>query len=117
MSLYKRGRIYWCEWEIGGKRIRESTGTENEPAAQEYHDCRRAELWRAAKLGEQRISTWDEAALAWVEEHAQYKKSFEDDRLRLIWLTRHLGGKPITYITTDLMLALRKELMRTRAAS
>ena len=27
MSLYKRGRIYWCEFEFAGKRYRYSTGT------------------------------------------------------------------------------------------
>lgn len=115
MSLYKRGTNYWCEWQIGGKRIREATGTPDRQAAQEYHDRRRAELWRETKLGDIRIATWDEAALQWVDEHAVHKASFETDRVRLIWLTEQLTGKPITEITTDELLAIRKELLATRA--
>lgn len=115
MSLYKRGNIYWCEWEIGGKRVRETSGTSDRQAAQEYHDRRRAEIWRETKLGDTRVATWDEAALSWVDEHAQHKKSFETDRQRLIWLTERLTGKPLTIITTDAMLTLRKELLIDKA--
>ena len=117
MSLYKRGGIYWCEWEISGKRIRESASTEDHKKAQEYHDRRRAEIWRKGKLGEQRVAQWDEAALAWVDEHAQYKKSYEDDRLRLIWLTKRLTHAPLTIITTESILVLRKELLKDKSPS
>ncbi len=117
MSLYKRGSTYWCEWEISGKRIRETTGTTDRQAAQEYHDRRRSDLWRETKLGDTRVATWDEATLSWVEEHAQHKKSYEDDRLRLIWLTNKLTGRPITNITTDTLLELRKELVTDKAHS
>lgn len=75
MALYKRERIFWCEWEIGGKRIRETTGTADRKAAQEFHDRRRADLWRETKLGDTRIVSWDEAALSWVDEHAIHKKA------------------------------------------
>ena len=116
MSLYQRGRIWWCEWDIGGERVRETTRTADRQAAQEFHDRRRAELWRQTQLGETRVSTWDEAALSWVE-HAQHKKSYETDRQRLIWLTRRLTGKPLTIITTETLLALRKELLKDRASA
>ena len=66
MAIYKRGRIYWCEWEVGGKRIRETTGTSDRKAAQEYHDRRRADLWRQVKIGDVKIPTWDEAALCTI---------------------------------------------------
>jgi len=118
MALYKRGNIWWCEWRIkklGPRPIRETTGTTDRQAAQEYHDRRRAELWRQAKLGDTRIATWDEAALQWIEEHAIHKASFETDRVRLIWLTDKLTGKPITEITTDTLLGLRRDLLKTRA--
>lgn len=117
MALYKRGAIYWCEWQIGGKRVRETTGATDRKAAQEYHDRRRAELWRSVKLGDTRIPTWDEAALAWVDEHAQHKKSFETDRQRLIALTIRLTGQPLTNITTDALIAMRREIMQDRAAA
>ena len=115
MSIFKRGEIYWCKWKINGREIRETTGTENHEQAQEYHDRRRAELWRITKLGDASIESWDEAAFQWVDEHAQHKKSYEDDRLRLIWLTKKLSGKPVTSITTDEILKIRKTLLETRA--
>ncbi|HAF43447.1 MAG TPA: site-specific integrase [Gallionellaceae bacterium] len=115
MSLYKRGANYWCEWQIRGQRIRESTGTPDRQAAQEYHDRRRAEIWREEKLGDVRVATWDEAALEWVDEHAMHKASFETDRVRLILLTDKLTGQPLTNITTESMLEIRKELLTTRA--
>jgi integrase len=115
MSLYKRGRIWWCEWEVGGQRIRESTYTTDRKAAQEFHDRRRADIWREARLGETRVAAWDEAALAWVDEHAQHKKSYETDRQRLLWLTKRLTGQPITAISTDALLKLRKALLKDRA--
>ena len=70
MSLYKRGRIWWCEWEVGGERVRESTYTSDRKAAQEFHDRRRADIWRETRLGETRVATWDEAALAVAMEMA-----------------------------------------------
>lgn len=115
MALYKRGRIWWCEWEVGGQRVRETTGTTDRKAAQEYHDRRRADLWRETRLGDTRITSWDEAALSWIDEHAQHKKSYETDRLRLTWITERLSGKPLTNITTDEILALRKELLQDKA--
>ncbi len=111
MAIYKRGRIYWCEWEVGGKRIRETTGTSDRKAAQEYHDRRRADLWRQVKIGDSRVPTWDEAALAWIEDHAQHKKSFETDRLRLLTLNQMLSGRSLAELNTEGMMALRKDLM------
>jgi hypothetical protein len=38
MSLYKRSGspYYWCRFTLGGRRIRQSTGTEDRKAAEEY---------------------------------------------------------------------------------
>jgi integrase len=107
MSLYRRGTIWWCEWQIGGRRTRESTGTTDRQAAREYHDRRRAELWRNTKLGERPLITWDAAALDWWQSHAQHKRSANDDRLRLRWVTQHLTGRALESITTALLGAIR----------
>ena len=107
--LKKRGRIWHCRWVINGKTVAETTGTEDREAAQEYHDRRRADLWRTTKLGDQRSITWDEAALSWVENHAQHKKSFETDRTRLVWLTTELTGIAIDRINSESLLTLRKK--------
>ena len=112
MAIYKRGRIFWCEWEVGGKRIRETTGTTDRKAAQEYHDRRRSDLWRQTKVGDVRIPTWDEAALAWIDDHAQHKRSFETDRLRLLTLNPMLTGKSLSELDAEGLMALRKDLMK-----
>ena len=112
MSLYKRGKIYWCEWKVGGQRVRETTGTEDIKQAQEYHDLRRAEIWREARLDDKPLITWDEAALEWVDEHAIYKRSFDMDQSRLKWLTKELSGKPLKIISTDALLSIRKKLQK-----
>lgn len=107
MSLYKRKNIYWAEWHIGGQRVRESSGTSDREAANEWHDRRRAELWREAKIGDKPAIGWDAAALAWWREHAQHKNSAEDDRLRLRWVTVFLTGKAISAIDTALLTRIR----------
>jgi len=107
MAIYRRGTVWWCEWRIGGARTRESAGTADRAAAQEYHDRRRAELWRESRLGERPPATWDEAALAWLTEHSAHKRSHADDLLILRWLTGRLSGKTLPELTTAVMVGLR----------
>lgn len=53
MSLYKRKTVWWIRFTTpDGRRVRRSTGTEDRTQAQEYHDQVKAEVWRAARLGE-----------------------------------------------------------------
>lgn len=66
MSLYRRGRIWWVEITAHGRRLRESAGTTDKKAAQEYHEKRRGEIWRQAKLGEPAPVTWGEAVARWL---------------------------------------------------
>lgn len=67
MSLYRRGRTWWIELTANGRRVRESSGTADKKAAQEYHEKRKGELWRQAKLGESPPVTWGEAVAAWLK--------------------------------------------------
>jgi integrase len=67
MSLYRRGRVWWLELTSNGRRLRESTGTADKKAAQEYHEKRKGELWRQARLGEAPPVTWGEAVAAWLK--------------------------------------------------
>ena len=52
MSVYKRGRIYWYEFEFAGSRIRESTRTNSKRVAEEAERKRRRDL----ELGINRIT-------------------------------------------------------------
>ena len=117
MSLYKRGKIYWCSWEIGGRRVTETTRTADRTEAQEYHDQRRAELWRERRLDKVEIPTWDTACLAWLDEHACNKRSYADDLSRLRWINPQLTGTKLDKINNALLTALRDECVKDRARS
>ncbi len=67
MSLYRRGRIWWIKLTSDAGPVRESAGTADKKAAWEYHEKRKGELWRQAKLGEAVPVTWGEAAAAWLK--------------------------------------------------
>jgi integrase len=66
MSLYRRGRIWWIELSTQSGRIRESAGTADRKAAQEFHEKRRGEIWRQERLGESPPVTWGEAVAKWL---------------------------------------------------
>ena len=66
MSIYRRGSIWWVELTQNGRRLRESAGTADKKAAQEYHEKRKGEIWRQAKLGEAAPITWGEAVKTWL---------------------------------------------------
>lgn len=68
MSLYRRGRIWWIELSTNHGRIRESAGTSDKKAAQEYHEKRKGEIWRQAKLGERPPVSWGQAVAKWIKE-------------------------------------------------
>lgn len=67
MSLYRRGSIWWVKLTANGRRIRESSGSADRKAAQEYHEKRKGEIWRQAKLGEAPAVTWGEAVAKWLK--------------------------------------------------
>jgi integrase len=114
MSIFKRkgSRNWQCEWSIGGKTIKESSGTADRKAAQEFHDRRSAELWRLQKFGEH-STTFEQAALAWWNEHASTKRSAETDRIRLRRVAHEFAGMQIATITTPALdrfaVTLRRE--------
>lgn len=107
MSLWKPidTENWWIDIRHAGQRIRRSAGTPDRQAAQEYHDRVKAELWREARLDQKPQYTWNEAVKRWLNEHA-HKKSIDDDRDRLRWLTQHLAGAPLSSITIDKTEAL-----------
>lgn len=83
-----------------GKRIRRSTGTEDETAAQEYHDRLKADLWRVSHLGERQARTFDEAALRWISDH-QHKRTIGADTLKIGRLRSFFTNLKLHEITGD----------------
>jgi integrase len=52
--------------------------------------------------------TWDQAVLAWLEEH-QHRRSIEEIKRVLRWLSMRLKGKPLADITDSAIRTLVKE--------
>ena len=88
-----------------------STGTEDYAAAKEYAATLARDLWRTRRLGETPAVTWDQAVVAWIDEH-QHRKSIEEIRRVLRWLSQHLRGKLLTAITDEVV----RKLKSSRAA-
>lgn len=92
MSIFRRGAVWYGSYTTpGGKRIKESLGTEDRKQAQELHDRRKAELWRIERLGDFPDVTFEEACLRWLEEKA-HKKSLDADKGRIGFWLMHFEG-------------------------
>lgn len=103
MSLYKRKTVWWIRFTTpDGRRVRRSTGTGDRTQAQEYHDQVKAELWRAARLGEKPKRHWREAVVRWLNE-TSHKATHEMDKYHLRWLDAHLGDLTLDDITRDVI--------------
>lgn len=84
MSLYKRADTpnFWCRFTVRGREIRQSTGTDHRPAAEEYETALRARYWRQVKLGET-FYTFKEAGERWLLETE--KKTKGKDKQIIDW--------------------------------
>ena len=110
MRIYPRGAkgILWVDLTVDGERIKRSSGTTERRAAEGYAATLARDLWRAKRLGETPRVTWDAAVLAWLQEH-DHRRSIEDIKLRLRWLTERLQGKALASIDHVLLAKLVKE--------
>lgn len=89
MSIYKRGAVWWIRYtDPNGREVRESAQTADRRQAQEYHDARKAEGWRLAKLGDRPRHGWKDAVVRWMDEH-RHRKSIANV------LTAFKGADPI----------------------
>jgi excisionase family DNA binding protein len=66
------------------------------------------DLWRAKRLGDTPRVTWDAAVLAWMADHG-HRRSIEDIKLRLRWLSERLQSKPLDSINDRVIRALAAE--------
>jgi integrase len=116
LRLYRRGDTWWADFWHQGRRIRRSSGTTDQTAAEEWRDTLKAGLWREAKLGERRAATWDEAVLEFLAEKKD-KASLSTDKDRLRWLTQHLRGKRLEAIDTRALTVLARQLTKDGKAN
>lgn len=114
MALYKRNKTYWVDINHNGTRIQRSTGTSEKLAAQQFHDKIKAQLWRQTKLDEKVKRTWMEAAIRWINE-SSHKRSLNDDKFNLRWLSPFLKDKLLEEIDRDLISKLIQAKEKTGA--
>lgn len=100
--LYKRGKTYWIDITVGGRRVRRSAGTSDRKAAQELHAKLSNQAWRQESLGEKPRRVFDEAALRWLQDKA-HKRSIKSDAQRIVYWRKHFDGLFIDQITADMI--------------
>src|SRR5689334_5270557 len=61
MTLYKRGKTYWTEFQFDGHRVRQSTGTASKSKAESFEKQLRDKLHEQHKLGRSQEMTLGEA--------------------------------------------------------
>ena len=114
MSLYKRkDSSYW--WikitSPGGKRIQQSTGTEDRLKAQEYHDKIKAALWDEERLNKKPQRTWQEATVRWLNETSD-KRTTKEDIAKLRWLHPILGNLTLDQISLPVIDTIKERKLK-----
>jgi len=105
MRIYPRGKrgILWVDVTIAGQRITRSTGTTSRQQAEEWAARLAVDTWRTRKLGEKPRVTFGQAVLHWLSVHTDERRSIEDMKDRLRWLSGHLENTALTGITPALL--------------
>ncbi|OOH80753.1 integrase [Leptospirillum ferriphilum] len=102
MGLFKRGSVWFIDFTTpSGQRIKKSARTTDRKEAQELHDRLKAEAWRRDQFDERPERTWEEAALAWLDDRERSDNGTLSGILR--WLTDRLEGKKLSAINASLI--------------
>ncbi len=114
MSLFKRKGTtrWWIKLTArNGRRIQQSTGTDDKVKAQELHDKLKASLWDQERLGVKPQRSWREAVVRWLEETSE-KVTHREDVKKLAWLHVHLGDLKLDEITLDVIDQVRSAKLK-----
>ena len=101
--MYQRGKkgIYWTNFTIDGKTIRQSTGTTDPGLAAEKENQIKTDHFRGKQLGHV-TETWEQAVIAWTNRHAK-DKSLSTTQVHLRWLDTlpQLKGRVLDKVNAD----------------
>jgi integrase len=113
MALYRRSetRVWWMDYtDAEGKRVRQSTGTENKQLAQELYDKTRAEVWECKRLGIKKDRLFSEAVRTFLLDKKQEKlRSLADYESRSEFWVEEFQGKYLRQITKELIVQAIKK--------
>ncbi|WP_412755550.1 tyrosine-type recombinase/integrase [Legionella longbeachae] len=96
-GLQKRGSVWCIDKKVFGRRLCESTGTDNLEEAEKYLTRRLEEIRLATVYGVRPKRTFKEAATKFLMEN-QHKRSISDDAGRLREVVKYIGDLPIEAI-------------------
>jgi len=113
MSIYLRGSTWWTRITMDGKRYYDSCNTSDKKQAQEFHDQRKAELWREARLGERKERTIEDTFKKWLREHSGKRSALDDKRHSEWWLEKFKAEKItlLSDVSADVVGDIRDEYM------
>jgi len=117
-GLTKRGGIWHIDKQIGGTRVRESTGTGDLVKAQEQL-AKLIDQTREARLyGVRQDHSFRSAATKYLEEN-QHKRSIDDDAMHLRQLDPFLGSLQLSQVhmgtLQDFIAKRRKDAVKTKS--
>jgi len=84
----------------GGGRVRQTTGTTDRKAAQEYHDKLKHDLWRVAKLGERPAYMFEQAAERMLTE-CEHLADYSNRVIHIRHFLRFFAGCELASIKAD----------------
>ncbi len=111
VGVYKRGGIYWYEFNFNGARIRESAKTTSKTLAKEAERHRRRELELAINgiVKRERPPLFPIAAKAWLESKTALTRLGRAYYAQYVGkLVRELGNRLVSDITADDIAALQR---------
>lgn len=104
MALFKRGNTWWLDvMTPDGRRMRESTKTQDKKLAQQYHDKRKVDLWNEHRLGIKPDRLFSEAADLFLKEKDD-RRSVACYTEQLEWWKTQFAGKTLRQITQELII-------------
>jgi integrase len=112
MAIYKpktgKSKNYYIDFiDPNGKRVRQSSGTENKQQAQELHDRLKHEAWRVKNVGDKPRYSWQEAVVRYLGEQ-DGSKTLENTKGVLRYLNEHLENKMLDEITKSVTEDIRQ---------
>jgi hypothetical protein len=97
MALYQRGRVWYADFYVQGKRVQESTGTANKREAEKFYALRMSEIHRGEYAKPMRISI-SEFGRQYMEYAKANKRSWLRDQQIKTHLEQHFGNSLLTDI-------------------
>lgn len=115
MKVYLRGKVWWGQWSVDGRRDRVSSGTSDERLAREILAKKYAECFRQRTQGVVARKTWQEATTRYLREH-EHLKCYSVYAAQSVWWTQQFERRKIVYvdqITPDEVISIRDKLYST----